>query len=141
MYFGQRYFWKFKLKLQKTFSRINIFVRCGRHLAVWDPCGEFSDNFIGSRIFVELDYISSLIPKNASLGKICAPRCLGPKLTKSAIVSIFTPVFRLCLSNYSSSRQNGEDISKSLRIPLDFVAKFDEEKGYIIDFVEKASLR
>ena len=34
---------------------------------------------------VKLDYISSLTSQTACLGKICEPRDLGPKLTKSAI--------------------------------------------------------
>ena len=43
-----------------------------------------------SRIYVKLDNISSLLPQTACLGKICGPRYLGPKLTKSAIFSIFS---------------------------------------------------
>ena len=42
-----------------------------------------------TRIYVKLDYISSLLPQTACLGKICGPRYLGPKLAKSAIFSIF----------------------------------------------------
>ena len=41
------------------------------------------------RTYVKLDYISSLLPQTACLGKICGPRYLGPKLAKSAIFSIF----------------------------------------------------
>ena len=42
-----------------------------------------------SRTYMKLDYISSLLPQTACLGKICGPRYLGPKLAKSAIFSIF----------------------------------------------------
>ena len=40
-------------------------------------------------IYVKLDYILSLLPQTACLGKICGPRYLGPKLAESAIFSIF----------------------------------------------------
>ena len=42
-----------------------------------------------TRMYVKLDYISSLLPQTACLGKICGPRYLGPKLAKSAIFSVF----------------------------------------------------
>ena len=42
-----------------------------------------------TRICVKLDYISSLMPQTACLGKICGPRYLGPKLAKSAIFGNF----------------------------------------------------
>ena len=38
---------------------------------------------------MKLDYISSLLPQTACLGKLCGPRYLGPKLAKSAIFDIF----------------------------------------------------
>ena len=61
-----------------------------------DPSEENKGNFgscLGAssptRIYVKLDYISSLLPQTTCLGKIFGPRYLGPKLTKSAILRIF----------------------------------------------------
>ena len=47
-----------------------------------------------TRTYMKLDYVSSLLPLTACLGKICRLRYLGPKLTKSAIFSIFITYVR-----------------------------------------------